>query len=54
MAIEDLSWRNPRLHDNSRTKHWLACDEHGDQLAEFLSVRGFLLERHPITHRDAG
>jgi hypothetical protein len=52
-AVEDLSWRNPRLHDTSRTKHWLACAEHADRLAEFLSVRGFLLERHPICHRDA-
>jgi hypothetical protein len=44
-ATVDLSWRNPRLHDTARTKHWLACDEHVDHLADYLAVRGFLLDR---------
>jgi hypothetical protein len=44
-AIIELRWRNPALHDASRVKVWLACDEHTDSLAEFLSRRGFLLER---------
>ncbi|MDT4996056.1 MAG: hypothetical protein QOD45_124 [Pseudonocardiales bacterium] len=39
----DLRWRNPRLHDAARVKVWLACDEHREQLAGFLSARGFLL-----------
>jgi hypothetical protein len=39
----ELRWRNPRLHDAARVKVWLACDEHREKLAEFLSVRGFLL-----------
>jgi len=47
-AIEDLRWRNPRLHDAGRVKHWLACPEHADQLADFLARRGFLLEREAI------
>ena len=47
-ATEDLSWRNPRLHDAARTKHWLACPEHGDHLADFLARRGFLLARTPM------
>jgi hypothetical protein len=47
-ATEDLSWRNPRLHDPTRVKHWLACPEHGDDLAGFLSRRGFLLGRSPL------
>jgi hypothetical protein len=47
-ATEDLRWRNPRLHDASRVKHWLACPEHADQLADFLAQRGFLLEREAI------
>ena len=47
-ATEDLSWRNPRLHDTGRVKHWLACPEHGDHLADFLSRRGFLLGRTPL------
>jgi len=44
-ATQDLTWRNPRLHDTARVKHWLACAEHGDGLADFLSRRGFLLGR---------
>jgi hypothetical protein len=44
-ATVDLSWRNPRLHDAARVKHWLACDEHADGLANFLDRRGFLLGR---------
>ncbi|MGH8963127.1 MAG: hypothetical protein ACRDWT_18380 [Jatrophihabitantaceae bacterium] len=44
-ATVDLRWRNPRLHDATRVKHWLACDEHDDHLADYLSVRGFLLDR---------
>jgi len=49
-ATTDLSWRNPRLHDGSRTKHWLACDVHVDSLADFLHRRGFLLSRDPLAH----
>jgi hypothetical protein len=44
----DLSWRNPSLHDPTRTKHWLACPAHADQLADFLSARGFLLGRSDL------
>lgn len=47
-ASVDLRWRNPRLHEASRVKHWLACEEHADQLAQYLSVRGFLLAREPF------
>ena len=48
-ATVDLAWRNPRLHDASRTKHWLACDAHADSLADFLARRGFLLARGPLS-----
>ena len=44
-ATTDLSWRNPRIHDAARVKHWLACDAHADGLADFLARRSFLLER---------
>jgi hypothetical protein len=47
-ATIDLRWRNPKLHDTSRVKHWLACDAHADHLADYLSVRGFLLERSAL------
>ena len=48
MASIDLQWRNPRLHDAARVKHWLACDEHADHLADFLNRRGFLLDRSSL------
>ncbi|MDP9091900.1 MAG: acetone carboxylase [Actinomycetota bacterium] len=44
-AAVDLQWRNPRLHDGARVKHWLACPAHEDSLAAFLAARGFLLGR---------
>jgi hypothetical protein len=50
-ATTDLRWRNPGLHDASRVKHWLACDEHADHLADFLARRDFLLTREPVSSR---
>jgi hypothetical protein len=47
-ATTDLRWRNPRLHDAARVKHWLACDEHVATLGSFLSARGFLLGQEPL------
>jgi len=47
-ASTDLRWRNPRIHDAARVKHWLACDEHVASLADFLDRRGFLLAREPV------
>lgn len=47
-ATTDLRWRNPRIHDTARVKHWLACDEHADYLADFLARRNFLLGRDPL------
>jgi hypothetical protein len=44
-ATTDLVWRNPRIHEQARVKHWLACDDHADHLADFLARRGFLIER---------
>lgn len=36
-----LEWRNPKIHDASRTKIWLACAEHREYLTDFLSARAF-------------
>lgn len=47
-ATIDLQWRNPRLHDAARVKHWLACEGHTEHLADFLDRRGFLLARSPL------
>jgi hypothetical protein len=38
-----IEWRNPKIHDETRRKIWLACDEHVDFLREFLAARDFPL-----------
>ncbi len=43
-AIWALLWRNPKIHTADRRKTWLACGEHRDVLASFLSDRSFPLE----------
>jgi hypothetical protein len=48
LAAYDLSWRNPGLHEASRVKHWVACEQHRDTLADFLRRRGFLLGIDPL------
>lgn len=40
-ATRAILWNNPRLHTPARRKVWLACDEHLDQLREFLTLRSF-------------
>jgi hypothetical protein len=47
-AAYDLQWNNPKIHTPDRRKHWLACDEHRESLAQFLSARGFLKEVLPL------
>lgn len=47
-----LAWRNPRIHDASRRKIWLACEEHGGFLHEYLASRGFPVEAMPIDQLD--
>jgi hypothetical protein len=47
-ARTELQWRNPRIHEAGRVKHWLACDDHADYLADFLARRNFLIERRTI------
>lgn len=37
-----VRWNNPRLHEPSRRKVWLACDEHRETLRDFLALRGFV------------
>ena len=43
-----LVWNNPKLHTPDRRKSWLACDEHRQQLADFLTARRFLLDVVPV------
>lgn len=51
-AAWSLRWNNPRLHRPERRKTWLACPDHRDALAEFLSLRGFL--RETVLSADVG
>lgn len=47
----DLAWNNPKLHTPERRKIWLACEEHRQSLADFLTARGFL--RDVLPHEPA-
>lgn len=40
-AVWNVNWRNPRIHDESRVKVWLACDEHREYLHDYLANRSF-------------
>ena len=48
-AVWAVNWRNPKIHDASRVKVWLACDDHRDYLYDFVDQRGF-----PVTITPAG
>ncbi len=43
-ATAQVNWRNPRIHGIDRVKVWLACAEHRDFLADYLSSRDFPVE----------
>jgi hypothetical protein len=47
-AAYDLRWNNPKIHTEDRRKHWLACNDHRESLAQFLAARGFLKEVLPL------
>ena len=51
-AAYALLWRNPKIHPEDRCKTWLACAEHKDDLAGFLSMRKFPLQIVPIKQLD--
>lgn len=48
MAVWELRWNNPRLHEAGRRKSWLACPDHRETLADFLGRRQFLREVVPL------
>jgi len=47
-ARHAVVWNNPKLHTADRRKVWLACDEHRTSLADFVALRGFLIEVVPV------
>lgn len=50
-ATTELVWRNPRIHDESRRKIWLACGEHADYLEGFLRQRDFPVEAKTLAEQ---
>lgn len=51
-ATHRITWSNPRIHTDGRTKVWLACDEHVTYLEEFLRARSFPVSVTAHTHED--
>jgi hypothetical protein len=47
-AVWTLLWNNPKVHTPERRKEWLACEDHRESLAAFLSARSFLQEVRPV------
>lgn len=48
-AVWAVRWNNPKLHTPERRKTWLACDDHRETLAGFLSARSFLVDVIPTS-----
>lgn len=53
VARHAVVWRNPKLHAADRRKVWLACDDHRQSLADFVAMRGFLIEVIPVEQLTA-
>jgi hypothetical protein len=47
-ALFNVNWRNPRLHDESRVKVWLACEEHRSFFIQYFENRGFPVSVSPL------
>jgi len=50
-AAWNVYWRNPRIHDITRVKVWLACDEHRTYLSEYLAAREFPVQVTPLAEK---
>ncbi|WP_347354361.1 hypothetical protein [Intrasporangium sp.] len=48
VARHAVVWNNPKLHKPDRRKVWLACELHRQSLADFVALRGFLIEVIPV------
>jgi hypothetical protein len=40
-ASRSILWRNPKIHPETRTKTWLACERHEEFFLEYLGARNF-------------
>lgn len=47
-ATDAVRWNNPTLHTLTRRKVWAACPDHREQLADFVRLRGFLIDVIPV------
>ena len=47
-----LAWNNPKVHDPTRRKAWVACDDHRTHLTQFLDSRRFLRAIVPLQDWD--
>ena len=47
VAVHALVWNNPKVHTADREKLWHACEEHRQQLSDYLDLRGFLIRVDP-------
>lgn len=36
-----INWRNPKIHTADRVKQWAACEDHRDELYDFVTARDF-------------
>jgi hypothetical protein len=43
-ATTSLTWANPSIHRDGKSKTWLSCSEHLEYLRSFLADRSFLLK----------
>jgi hypothetical protein len=43
-ATTSLIWANPNIHQDGKSKTWLACQEHLGYLRSILTDRSFLLK----------
>lgn len=51
-AVWGIRWRNPKIHDETRRKVWLACAQHRVTLTEFLALRTFPMDVVPVADLD--
>lgn len=53
-AVWQVLWNNPKIHDPSRRKIWLACEEHRAWLENFLAQRLFWRSTEPLPGSGEG
>lgn len=52
-ASRSIVWRNPKIHDESREKVWLSCDEHEPFFLDYLGARDFPVRSEVFVGSDS-